>query len=627
MKEQKQWFTKRLFALARVCIVLAVLMFASLPSYASSSFQNPLQNPLMSFNNDQVKQQGILASVLNHDDTLSSCKPTGQISDARCDYETVEMDINSANFFPILDKLRREKYFRLYKVDLYKDCPFWNDNSLCMSRDCTVSKVEEEEIPTEYRSLALSSIKTTNERDYEDDLLGSSSAQSLPHNHQNSKDTCQCAESDFCHWEDEEWSPESSWVDLLDNPERFTGYAGASARKVWTAIYEENCFGVARAVGASMTSSAGSPYDVRIKSARLGDPGSASAAAEALSSLLTGQSSPLDSSSSESEQCLEKRVFYKIISGLHASISIHICHDYLDQQSGEWKPNLSCFVERIAQHPDRLQNLYFTHTVLVRSLAKLAERVGMKPTKGLRNIGAASLASQAKQLSKLAPNLPASSSPATVNLASLLLQAINAPPTFDEESMFDEEDPESEFLRREFRDRFRNVSRIMDCVGCDKCRLWGKLQINGVGTALKVLFDANELSPQRLLQRSELVALINTVHRVSESIRAVETFRTLYQSAAQKVRKEEILQEDKVTTQFATSNNLRINESHNSHTKDNGKKQESDHSHTQGAWHRIFTLLDAGKRQCEEKWSRCFAWVLWLANGGREESNHKKIEL
>lgn len=611
------------FALTRKCIVF-VLFFASITACASSSFQNPLSNPLMPLNNDHKKQQGILASVLNNDDTLSSCKPTGQISDARCDYETVEMDINSANFFPILDKLRREKYFRLYKVDLYKDCPFWNDNSLCMSKDCTVSKVEDEQIPTEYRSLALSSIKTTNESDDENDLLGSSLPQSAPHNHEKQADTCQCAESDFCHWEDEEWSPESSWVDLLDNPERFTGYAGSSARKVWTAIYEENCFGVARAVGASMTSSAGSPYDVRIKSARLGDPGSASAAAEALSSLLTGQSSPLDSSSSESEQCLEKRVFYKIISGLHASISIHICHDYLDQQSGEWKPNLSCFVERIAQHPDRLQNLYFTHTVLVRSLAKLAERVGMKPTKGLRNIGAASLASQAKQLAKLAPNLPAASSPATVNLASLLLQAINAPPTFDEESMFDAGDPESEFLRREFRDRFRNVSRIMDCVGCDKCRLWGKLQINGVGTALKVLFDANELSPQRLLQRSELVALINTVHRVSESIRAVETFRTLYQLAAQKVQKEETIGENKdyESVDFGSSHKLHSNESHNRNAKDN-----SAHGHTDGAWRRILTLLDAGKRQCEEKWSRCFAWILRLANGGREESNHKKIEL
>lgn len=25
---------------------------------------------------------------------------------------------------------------------------------------------------------------------------------------------------------------------------------------------------------------------------------------------------------------------------------------------------------------------------------------------------------------------------------------------------------------------FRNISQIMDCVGCDKCRLWGKLQVN-----------------------------------------------------------------------------------------------------------------------------------------------------
>lgn len=29
----------------------------------------------------------------------------------------------------------------------------------------------------------------------------------------------------------------------------------------------------------------------------------------------------------------------------------------------------------------------------------------------------------------------------------------------------------------------------MDCVGCDKCRLWGKLQTHGMGTALKILFS------------------------------------------------------------------------------------------------------------------------------------------
>ncbi len=47
-------------------------------------------------------------------------------------------------------------------------------------------------------------------------------------------------------------------------------------------------------------------------------------------------------------------------------------------------------------------------------------------------------------------------------------------------------------LKDEFKQHFRNVSRIMDCVGCDKCRLWGKVQTTGLGTALKVLFELDE---------------------------------------------------------------------------------------------------------------------------------------
>lgn len=31
----------------------------------------------------------------------------------------------------------------------------------------------------------------------------------------------------------------------------------------------------------------------------------------------------------------------------------------------------------------------------------------------------------------------------------------------------------------------------MDCVGCEKCRLWGKLQVLGLGTALEILFSVD----------------------------------------------------------------------------------------------------------------------------------------
>lgn len=92
-------------------------------------------------------------------------------------------------------------------------------------------------------------------------------------------------------------------------------------------------------------------------------------------------------------------------------------------------------------------------------------------------------------------------------------------------------------LKEEFRQHFLNISRIMDCVNCDKCRLWGKLQTHGIGTALKILFtshlpdfDSVSLSTpanyyRRLqLQRNDLVALLNSLGRFSSSILEIEQF-------------------------------------------------------------------------------------------------------
>ncbi len=37
-------------------------------------------------------------------------------------------------------------------------------------------------------------------------------------------------------------STDGSYIDLVLNPERFTGYSGHSPHRIWSAIYEENCF-------------------------------------------------------------------------------------------------------------------------------------------------------------------------------------------------------------------------------------------------------------------------------------------------------------------------------------------------------------------------------------------------
>lgn len=69
-----------------------------------------------------------------------------------------------------------------------------------------------------------------------------------------------------------------------------------------------------------------------------------------------------------------------------------------------------------------------------------------------------------------------------------LLKVIkNFPQHFDETTMFINSD--EAHLKREFKVHFRNISRIMDCVGCDKCKLWGKLQVmNEWLIAINMLF-------------------------------------------------------------------------------------------------------------------------------------------
>jgi hypothetical protein len=68
----------------------------------------------------------------------------------------------------------------------------------------------------------------------------------------------------------------------------------------------------------------------------------------------------------------------------------------------------------------------------------------------------------------------------------------------------------------------------MDCVGCDKCRLWGKLQTSGYGTALKVLFEFDpENTDEFQLRRTEVVSLIVTLQRLSHSIWIVERFKEM----------------------------------------------------------------------------------------------------
>ncbi|RWS08464.1 ERO1-like protein [Dinothrombium tinctorium] len=92
---------------------------------------------------------------------------------------------------------------------------------------------------------------------------------------------------------------------------------------------------------------------------------------------------------------------------------------------------------------------------------------------------------------------------------------------FNEKSMFKQEPK----VAKEFAEHFRNITNIMDCVACDKCRLWGKVQIHGLGTAFKILIaeDVDKLT----LHRHEIVTLINALARLSNSISHLDVFNKM----------------------------------------------------------------------------------------------------
>ena len=152
------------------------------------------------------------------------------------------------------------------------------------------------------------------------------------------------AEDDFCILDDQHNGAE--YVDLLLNPERYTGYKGKSAHRIWSSIYLENCF----AINSRNKSSAFIPYMDMLK------------------------------------VCMEQRAFYRLISGLHTSINIHLCSKYLLSESkdfltdpdGIWGQNVEEFNRRFSpgttdnQGAHWLKNLYFIYLVELRALAKAA---------------------------------------------------------------------------------------------------------------------------------------------------------------------------------------------------------------------------------------------------------------
>ncbi|KAI9748225.1 MAG: endoplasmic oxidoreductin-1 [Lichina confinis] len=441
----------------------------------------------------------------NPDPDACAIEPKAIVSDACVSYAA--LDAINAELSPSLKSItQKTDFFAYYRLNLFnRVCSFWSDDgSMCGNIACAVQTLDaEEDIPEIWRAKELGKLegrkaghpgrREQRERRERPLLgeLGEGVGESCVVEYDD-----ECDDRDYCVPEDESATSKGDYVSLVDNPERFTGYAGPGARQVWNAIYRENCFSKVLA-RSSQSASPLSPFGEQasrdLKSV--------------IKKAIRPPLAPLEDQFELDDECLEKRVFYRIISGMHASISTHLCWDYLNQTTGRWGPNLTCYEQRLHSHPEWVSNLYFNYALVLRAVAKL--RGNLKHYTFCSGDPAQDQATKGKVLG-------------------LVDHIASEPAIFDETQMF--KDPSVAGLKDDFRQRFRNVSRLMDCVGCDKCRLWGKLQTAGYGTALKVLFEFDEFAgadSNLQLRRTELVALMNTLARISEALTAIANFRRM----------------------------------------------------------------------------------------------------
>ena len=74
---------------------------------------------------------------------------------------------------------------------------------------------------------------------------------------------------------------------------------------------------------------------------------------------------------------------------------------------------------------------------------------------------------------------------------------------------------EQQFINK-IKPVFYNITRILDCVTCEKCTLHGKLQFTGMTAVMKIMFG---LGNESNLTRNEMVGLINLLAKLSNSIK------------------------------------------------------------------------------------------------------------
>lgn len=404
--------------------------------------------------------------------------PTGQI-DSRLP-PVPELRHDAYRAFQLIEQLREHKFFRIFKIDLAKECPFWARREMCTSPGaCQICECDDEQIPPPWK---LKPIKNFVDRNHynsskiepwgEDDTFDASAYDKIwtvPY-----PETPILRSNGLVSSVSDEGSKSASYVDLTLNRPGFTAYRG---RNIWRLIYQENCMG--------------------------------------------SMNNPLENvgTAHAFTRCTEEEAFHKIVSGMQTAIMVlsseyhHSKNTPAEHQKeieeykkkgrvmntaafrAQYSPDLKLFRERVATERAWLENLYFTFGVLLRTLCRVAPVLDTCDCDtGTRDDDA-----RAKNDLRALVREP---------FAACREAYVNEPLFHRKQQLA---------LKQ-----FHNISRIMDCLECEKCRLHGKVKIVALQLALRASGNDTRV---HWVERNEVIALVNSIGYFADSIMILDKFR------------------------------------------------------------------------------------------------------
>ena len=182
---------------------LTILIYTGLIIFIGNNFFKKLQKHL-----NQWERAHELNYTSSKNDILS--------------YDINEVLSHNEKFSNTLEQLKKTLFFKIFKLNLEPECSIFQQEMICKNTQCQICECDENEVP-----------KIWTQPTHSGEFLNTKIDD--PFNKWVDKYTINTKQ-----WllEEDIDSKEGSYVNLLKNPEGYTGYRGAH---IWNAIFKENC--------------------------------------------------------------------------------------------------------------------------------------------------------------------------------------------------------------------------------------------------------------------------------------------------------------------------------------------------------------------------------------------------